>query len=894
MLVLLLPVQFMTSSSIRFAPADVVLALALMFSGVYIATKRDDWSIWHFVLLALLSASLLDSAFRYGTITSWALLNKYVGLVALLLLYLLITQYARSLRDIWRVARLLLIAVALQGVVFLPLYFLGLFWAPVHVARIQALAVDPNAYAGMVAVALALHWSTLYTRNRLVPQRLAWPVTIVLLGNLLFSFSRSGWIAFGFIVVALLLFRPRVWRHILVPMALAAVVVGLFGRGYFATHILPLMLRPDQAAGRVTIITNAFHAFLVDPIFGGGVGSYLQTQDVQVHNSFFWMLADLGILGAIAFVGLMVVLTVRGYRAYRAADGEYRELVMGLFIAHLAMVGLSLGIEALYQRPWWVIMALLNATWVLNVRSKKRVEPVVAPAPRGRRPAWRAPRAARAGLVLHARDAFSTHTETGVETGDLATRSVRGGAVSFAGQGVQFVFNIGTTFVLARLLTPRDFGLVAMVAVIIAFGNLLRDAGLSSAVVQARTISREQASALFRVNVLVSLTLGVVLSAAGPAIAYFYHRPELTWITVGLALPLIIDGLATQHVALLRRNMKFTAVMLVQVGFQVSYFVGAVTTAFLGFGYWSLVFGNALGVIVAVTLAFTFCRWLPSRPPKGAKVGPLLRFGSHVLGSNVVTYFSGNTDNILVGRFLGAQPLGLYSRAFNFFALPMTQITEPIQRVGLPTLRHLVDDAERFRRYYLRIAGIVAALSFPLGMTCIVAGDLIVRLLLGPQWLGAVPVFRIFGAVMLINPVVATIGLVMLSSGRSRRYLHWAIVTAIVFVSSFVAGLHWGIVGVAAAYAVANYVLFLPAALYGLAGSPVKVRDLLGVLVIPLGATVGCGVIALAVSRAAGQGLLGQGLGVIAFVVVYCGLTLMRPSMRDLARRLQSPRGAAA
>jgi PST family polysaccharide transporter len=494
-------------------------------------------------------------------------------------------------------------------------------------------------------------------------------------------------------------------------------------------------------------------------------------------------------------------------------------------------------------------------------------------------------------LVLRAQDAFAT---TEPATGDLAARAVRGGAVSFGGQGVQFGFSIATTFVLARLLTPSDFGLVAMVAVIVAFGNLLREAGLSAAVVQARTISRDQCSALFRVNLLASVVLGAVVSACGPAIAHFYGHPELTWITVGLGLPLILDGLATQHLALLRRNMKFTALMIGQVGFQASYFVGAVATAALGFGYWSLVFGNALGVAVAVTLAFSFCHWLPSRPAKGTSVRGLLRFGGHVLGSNIVNYFSGNTDNILVGRFLGAVPLGLYSRAFNFFALPLTQIREPIQRVGLPALRHLVDEPERFRRYFLRITGVVATLSFPLALICIIAGDFIVRLLLGPQWLGAVTVFRILGAVMLINPVVTTIGLVQLSTGQSRRYLHWNTITAVVFVASFVAGLHWGIVGVAASYAVANYLLVLPAAAYGLANSSVKVRDMLSVLLVPLATSGFAAGVALLVDRVTGRGLLGGGLSVVAFLIVYCGVSLMRPSVRDLARRLQGPRGAMA
>ena len=232
-------------------------------------------------------------------------------------------------------------------------------------------------------------------------------------------------------------------------------------------------------------------------------------------------------------------------------------------------------------------------------------------------------------LILYGRDAF---TERGASH-DLAARSARGGATRFAGQGAQFAFQIGATLILARLLTPGDFGLVAMVAVIVAFGTLLRDAGLSAAVVQSRTITRHQCAALFTVNILASVVLGVVICALGPAIARFFHRPELLWITVGLGVPLIIEGLATQHLALLRRNMMYSTLVLIQVGFQAAYFVGAVAAAAAGLGYWALVIGQALGVLAVVTLTFFFCRWLPKQPRPGTEIGELLRLGTHELGS---------------------------------------------------------------------------------------------------------------------------------------------------------------------------------------------------------------------------------------------------------------------
>lgn len=485
-------------------------------------------------------------------------------------------------------------------------------------------------------------------------------------------------------------------------------------------------------------------------------------------------------------------------------------------------------------------------------------------------------------LVLHSADAF----EAEEATGDLAARSIRGGAVSMVGQVAQFVFQVGGTVVLARLLTPRDFGLVAMVTVILTLGVLLRDAGLATATVQAKELTRDQCSLLFWVNAAAGVVLAGCLAAAGPLIAWFYGQEELLWISVGLAVPLALGGLYTQHWALLRRSMRFGAMMVGQVGSYGAYFIAAVVAALLGCGYWSLVIANAAGIVVNMAFAFFCCRWVPSRPKRAAGVAKFLRFGGNVLGSNVVTYFAGNADSILVGRFLGANPLGLYNRAYNFVALPVSQFRELIERVGLPVLRRLVDEPERFRRYYLKMANMVATAAFPLGAICILEGEFFIRVLLGEQWLEATSVFRILGAVMIVRPIVATMEVAQLSLGESRRFLYWNLATAALFVASFAAGLPWGIAGVAGGYAIANFAVLVPAALYCLAKSPVRIRHLARELLAPLGLSALLAGLVLAMHAVVGYSLLWRGVGVALFVATYCGLSLARPAVREVIRPL--------
>lgn len=481
-------------------------------------------------------------------------------------------------------------------------------------------------------------------------------------------------------------------------------------------------------------------------------------------------------------------------------------------------------------------------------------------------------------LVLSAQEAFAPVESTD----DLAQRSIRGGAVSLAGQVAQFAFQIGGTVALARLLTPRDFGLVGMVVVISAFGVLLREAGLSTATVQAQRITRTQASNLFWINTGAGAILGVCLAGLSPAIARFYGQDELTWICVALAGPLVLGGLHTQHWALLRRNMRFGAMTITQIGSYGSYFAAGLAAASEGLGYWSLVIAELASVIVAVVLTFSFCRWMPSWPRPKEGVSGLVRFGSHVLGSSIANYFASNADSVLVGRFLGAVPLGLYSRAFNFVALPVNQMREVIQRVGLPVLCRLVDQPERYQRYLLRIANLVATISLPLGALCVVEGGFFIQLLLGSQWTEAIPVFRTFGAVLIVRPLTGAMELVLLSTGQSRRYLYWYMTASVVYVASFVAGLSWGITGVAAAYAVANYVLLVPTAIYCLSNSPVRATNLLRELAWPFGATVVVTAMVIVVHAVFGSSWLWQGVGVVLYVVAYCCISFARPSIREL------------
>jgi putative inorganic carbon (hco3(-)) transporter len=362
-LIFLLPVQFETSFALRIAPSDVVLLLILAYGGVWMRTSRSDWSLWHPSLVLAFSLGILNAALRYGVVTRWALLNKYVGLLILMLLYLVVVQYARSIASVSYIARIALLSVMIQAAISLPLYLLGLVYAPLYTPRIAGFLVDANAYGGFMVVGLCLHWSTVNSEGRLIGRRLAWPVTILILLNIFFTFSRSSWIGLAVVAVGMLAVNPRCWRHILVPGLLGLAAVALVFRPYFVTMFLPLILRPEQVSVRFQIIGSALNVFLAHPFLGAGLGSFVSQNGVEIHNTFLWFLGEMGIVGAVVVAGFFGWFVVRGVRAYRMVELRYRGLVGGLLMAHLAMLGFSLGIEASYQRYWWVILALLSASY---------------------------------------------------------------------------------------------------------------------------------------------------------------------------------------------------------------------------------------------------------------------------------------------------------------------------------------------------------------------------------------------------------------------------------------------------------------------------------------------------------------------------------------------------
>lgn len=411
---------------------------------------------------------------------------------------------------------------------------------------------------------------------------------------------------------------------------------------------------------------------------------------------------------------------------------------------------------------------------------------------------------------------------------DLRGRSVRGAFVTLTGQGLRFVLQFATQITLARLLVPDDFGLVGMVMAVTGFILLFKDLGLSMATVQKDGINHRQVSTLFWINVAASVVLMAVVAGLAPAIAWWYGEPRLTGITMALAGGFLLGGLAVQHVAILRRQMRFRALAAVDVGSQALGFAVGVGAALAGAGYWALVASQLTVAAGTMLLAWVLCGWIPGRPERGVGTRPLLRFGGGITVFSIVNYIARNLDNVLIGKVWGAAALGQYGRAYGLLMLPLNQVNAPVSGVAIPALSRLQNDPDRFRRYYLGAVRLIALVTMPAVAVAVVLADELVVLILGPQWAEAGRLLAILAIAAWIQPVFNTAGWLFVSLGRTGRMARWGVVSATVIVTAFLVGLPWGARGVATAYVVAIYILAMPGLWYAYRGSPVRVRDTLG------------------------------------------------------------------
>jgi PST family polysaccharide transporter len=398
--------------------------------------------------------------------------------------------------------------------------------------------------------------------------------------------------------------------------------------------------------------------------------------------------------------------------------------------------------------------------------------------------------------------------------------------------------------ILARLLVPSDFGLIAMVVVFSNFVAIFSDFGLTSAIVQKREISDEALSSTFWINVGLGALLTIALAASAPLIAAFYSEPRLTPLVVFISATFFIASFGNVQRALLQKSMNFKA--LAVIGICATGISGpiAVFLAFSGYGVWSLAWYTVLSTSITVVFTWIYARWVPHFLLGLQHMKGLLGFGANLTGFSFVDYFARNLDNLLIGRFLGPAPLGFYNLAYNLLLFPLYNVSDVVGRVMFPALSIIQHDKQVVREAYVTANRYIAVVSLPLMIWVLVSAPQLIRVVYGPRWISAIPLVQILALTAAAQSILATIGWIFLSQGRTDVLFKLGIVMTSIFGISFVVGLRWGVLGVAIAYTIATYFLAYPSFAIPFRLIDLKVKDFLAKLWSIVLATLISGIIA--------------------------------------------------
>jgi O-antigen/teichoic acid export membrane protein len=401
----------------------------------------------------------------------------------------------------------------------------------------------------------------------------------------------------------------------------------------------------------------------------------------------------------------------------------------------------------------------------------------------------------------------------------LRRSAVRGAGAAITGSAGNFAVGIGSIVVLARLLTPSDFGVVTMVT---TFSLLLRSFGLNGfteLIMQREEITDSLASNLFWINLVIGTILTLAFASSGPLLAFFYHNSAVVQITQGMSLTIGIGCLGYIHLGLLQRAMHFRSTAIINFVGQALQVIVSIVLAIAGWHYWALVWGSVTQTAVTTAGALLVCRWIPSRPGRASGTGAGLKFAMNVYSHFAFTYLTRNTDNFLVGWRFGARALGFYKKAYDLFVLPETQLSAPLCAVVVSTLSRVNRNREQFQRYFLRAISVLALVGMGIGADFALVGEDLFRFLFGPGWEEAGRIFALFGPGIGVMLLYNTHGWIHLSIGRPERWFRWSLMEFVCTASLFLLTLRWGPSGIAFAWTASYFLLMFPGFWY--AGKPI-------------------------------------------------------------------------
>src|SRR5882757_3215169 len=420
---------------------------------------------------------------------------------------------------------------------------------------------------------------------------------------------------------------------------------------------------------------------------------------------------------------------------------------------------------------------------------------------------------------------------------DLKAKTLRSGVAKLFGQALNFLLRLAFIAALARLLSPEDFGLIGMVTVVTGLSGVLTNSWLSSGSVQQAATDHRQLSTLFWIYLAFGAILCMLCVASAPVLVAVYHEPRLFWVTAVLGLGCLFTTAGVQHFAILQHQLRYVALAVAEtISLAISIGVG-IGMAIAGFGYWSLVAATVVAPACSTVCLWLATGWRPGRPGNFAGIRSTVGFGGTITFNILVVYVAYNLDKMLIGRFWGADALGIYGRAYQLVTIPSETINAAVGGVAFSALSRLQGDRVRFRRYFLKGYALIMSIAFPITAFCALYAPDIIVIVLGPQWTEAATLFRLLTPTVLVFGIINPLGWLMFSLGLVRRSAKISLVLAPIVIAAYFIGLPYGTNGVATAFSIAMLLWLVPHIVWCVHGTPISLRDLASAVARPLFAT---------------------------------------------------------
>lgn len=386
---------------------------------------------------------------------------------------------------------------------------------------------------------------------------------------------------------------------------------------------------------------------------------------------------------------------------------------------------------------------------------------------------------------------------------EVTRKASRGLGWNYLSFGLGKILNLVTISILAHLLSPEYFGVVGLATLTMDYLSVFKDLGLGAAIIQRKQSIEEAANTAFILNILAGVTLTLITFFAAPLAADFFREEQVVPVLRWLGFTFLINSFGSVHNVLLQRELNFKKKIIPDLGNAIVKGIISISLALAGFGVWALVIGQLVGTSIAAIILWLIQPWRPRLIWNTSIAGQLFRYGSSIMGDNLLSAWVDSFDYLLIGRIYAAASLAIYTLGYRLPEMLVINILWTMTAVLFPTFSSLQDERDALKDAFLSVVRYVELLVVPLCIGMCVAADPIIRVVFGEQWLDSIPILRVLSIYALVVSIGFNAGDIYKAVGRPDILLKISIPVAIVRIVSLLIGVQFSLLGVAVAHLVA-------------------------------------------------------------------------------------------